>query len=237
MISIIFLLFFVSSSYASIGSEVAYCRACVDCQKGDWKSAQDKMSALVVDQPDNAELLYDNGVVAYRLHEFEKARAYFDQVTKDMGAPIALKKAAHFNLGNTQVALGKYAEAIEQYEAVLRIDQNDMKAQHNVKKVRELLQEQEQQQKESQGQNKSDDQQKGEQQKGEQQDSGGEQKQQDQQQSGGEKNKQSGQQQKSEQQDSEGRGSEEQSDSDSSERESEGSSGTVRWRAGKARIR
>lgn len=153
---IIFLLLIPFFSQASIGSEYAYSRACVAGQCGDWQKAQQQMSNLVIDNPDSAELLYDNGVAAFRLQEFQKAGAYFEDVTKKSNASVSLKKQAHFNLGNTQVALNELPKAIEQYEAVLAIDPQDERAKYNLDKVRALLAQQQQEEKQQEKQDKQD---------------------------------------------------------------------------------
>lgn len=142
---------------ASVGSEITYSRACAAGQCCNWNTAQDAMSSLVIDNPDCAELLYDNGVAAYRLKEFEKARAYFGDVAKNDATNINLKKQSHFNLGNTQVALNELPEAIKEYEEVLKIDPNDERAKHNLEKVRELLAQQQEQEKQEQQQNQDGD--------------------------------------------------------------------------------
>lgn len=153
---IIFLLLIPFFSQASVGSEYAYSRACLAGQCGDWQKAQRQMSNLVIDHPDRAELLYDNGVAAFRLQEFQKAGAYFEDVTKKSDVSVPLKKQAHFNLGNTQVALNELPKAIEQYEAVLAIDPQDERAQYNLEKVRALLAQQQQEEKQQEQQNKQD---------------------------------------------------------------------------------
>lgn len=146
------LLFFSVCLQAGVGSEITYSRACAAGQCCNWNAAQDGMSCLVIDNPDCAELLYDNGVAAYRLKEFEKAQAYFSDVAKNEKANSNLKKQSHFNLGNTQVALNEFPEAIKEYEEVLKIDPDDERAKHNLEKVRELLAQQEQEKEQQQNQ-------------------------------------------------------------------------------------
>ena len=146
VIVIVMILISVQTSYAGLGSEWRYSLAAEKALQEKWKEAQGDMNALLVDAPDKAELLYDNGVAAYKLKEHEKAAAYFEQVIRKKGVEPQLKKQAHFNLGNADVGLKKYAEAIGQYQEALKIDPNDEKAKHNLKVVQQMLAQQQQQQ-------------------------------------------------------------------------------------------
>ena len=71
--------------HAGIVSEWTYSNACNAAQKEDWKCAQDSFKKLLVEDSDRPDLLYDAGVAAYRLQEFEKAaeiRDNLEAVTK-----------------------------------------------------------------------------------------------------------------------------------------------------------
>lgn len=146
MIVLFILLLCTHVSYASVATEYAYSKACASGQAGDWRDAQENMCNLIIDTPDRPELLYDTGVAAYRLQEFDKAKAYFDQTTKNNVSSDQLKKQAYFNLGNTEVALNNLQDAVNAYESVLKIDKDDEHTKHNLEKVRELLAQQQQQQ-------------------------------------------------------------------------------------------
>src|SRR5579872_3242116 len=219
---IILLLFFVSGLQASVGAEIAYSRACASGQCGDWQKAQQRMSGLVIDNPDRAELLYDNGVAAFRLQEFEKAAAYFDEVTKKSDTSARLKEQAHFNLGNTQVALNELPKAIMQYEAALAIDPKDERAKHNLEKVRALLAQQQQEQKEEEKNQDGDSQSKQDKQQQKQGANQDKDKQQKQESGGSSDQQKSGDQQ--EQQSSQGKGEQSEQQKDSSEQKDNGAS-------------
>lgn len=152
----------MSALNAGITDEYCYSRACLQAQRGDWQATQESMNTLMVDFPDQPDVIYDNGVAAYRLKDYEKAQTYFQEAAKKPTASLGLRKCAHFNLGNTAVALKKFDDAIKQYEEVLRIDPNDEYAKHNLEQVKKLL---EQEQKNGQNQQQRDKQQKGDQQK------------------------------------------------------------------------
>lgn len=135
-----------ASLNASFCTEWDYGWAIRSAQGGQWVDAQQRMSRLMVHDPDNPELLYDNGVAAYHLKEYQKAHAYFQQTTQSEQTDVVLKEKAYFNVGNANVALNKLEEAIDAYESALKIDPQDEHARYNLEKVRELLKQQKQQQ-------------------------------------------------------------------------------------------
>jgi Ca-activated chloride channel family protein len=152
-----------------MSSSWAYGKAISYAQEGDWANAQKQMNQLIVNAPDQADLLYDNGVAAYRLGEFQKAAAYFKEVTELPNVPDNLKKQAHFNLGNSNVTLNQLSDAIKQYQEVLAIDAENEPAKHNLAKVQEMLRQQQQkQQQNKQNTSENNDQQQNEQQNQEQ---------------------------------------------------------------------
>ncbi len=187
----------MSTSVIAYGmtAELTYSRASQAAQKGDWHTAQEKMSSLLVDAPDRADIAYDCGVVAYKKQEFEKAEAYFKKVIESKNASAHLKKQAWFNRGNSHVALKQLPEAIKDYQEVLKLDPHDKAAQHNMKKVQEMLQQQQNKdQQKDQDKNQKQDQDK----KQDQQQQGNDQQKQDQQ-KGDKKDQQQGNQNKDQQ--------------------------------------
>ena len=131
---------------AGVSSAWSYGKAASSAKEGNWKDAQQRMSLLMIDAPDQPDLLYDSGVAAYRLAEFEKAAACFEKVTKDQDVEKDLKKEAQFNLGNTKVAMNNLQDAITHYQAVLAIEPDNEPAKHNLEKVRQMLEQQQQEQ-------------------------------------------------------------------------------------------
>jgi len=122
-------------------------------QQGNWKQAQKSLSSLLVNSHDRADLLYDSGVVSYENGDIQEACAYFSDAAVCEGVSDELRERAHFNAGNTRVALDELEDAIEQYEKVLAINSTNKFAQHNLEKVKEMLkqkqaEEEEQKQKE-----------------------------------------------------------------------------------------
>ena len=143
-----------------------YDKASHNAQQGKWVDAHEALNKLLINQPDNADLLYDAGVAAYNLEKYSQACAYFSRAA-ECSDHNNLKKRALFNAGNACVDCQQLEDALAQYDAILMLDKNDEYARHNRDKVAEMLQkkqEQEQQQeqqdkeKQSQGEQKNDDQ-------------------------------------------------------------------------------
>ncbi len=142
--------------HATIGSAWIQSKAAAYGQQEKWEEAQVQMNQLMVDSPDQPDLLYDSGVAAYRLSEFAKAAAYFENVTKVPHVEHDLKKRAHFNWGNTNVALNKLADAVTQYQQVLLMEPDNKPAEHNLKKVKEMMKQQEQKEQQQKKQEQSE---------------------------------------------------------------------------------
>lgn len=142
MISIVFVMIEMPLG-ASFFTSWSYGNAAASAQKGEWQKAQHAINDLVCAMPDRADIVYDSGVAAYRLSEFEHAKAYFESVTAMQNVDFDLKKQAYFNLGNTHVARKKFSDAIVPYEKVLELDPDNRLAQHNLEKVKEILKQQE----------------------------------------------------------------------------------------------
>lgn len=168
----ILLLFFIIPVpvQATISSEWTYCQAASCAQKEQWKDMQKLVSSLLVDEPERPDFLYDAGVAAYKLKEFEKANAYFSSVVEQKKSEKALTQQSYFNLGNTKVALNQLNDAAAAYEKVLEINPEDQKARHNLDKVKEMIeQEKQQQEQKNKDKNEKQEQEKSEQQKNEEQ--------------------------------------------------------------------
>jgi tetratricopeptide (TPR) repeat protein len=144
----------------------AHDRAAWAVQKGELEPARHLLQKALVDDPHDPEILYDLGVVASMQGEHDKGAAYFEAVTRSALAPALLKEQAHFNLGNSYVALNKLQKAIEQYEQVLALNPANEQARYNLEQVKKMLKEQEKKQQEQE--KKQQEQEKKQQQKQEQ---------------------------------------------------------------------
>ena len=108
---------------------------------------QGNNATFVGHNPDRPDLLYDAGVVAANLQEYEQAEHYFNAAANQT-APTALQEQALFNAGTMAAKQQNYQQAIEYYEKVLALNSENQQAAHNLKKIKELLQEQERTKKE-----------------------------------------------------------------------------------------
>lgn len=127
--------------------------------KGDWKKAGDILAHLTIDNPGKSDLLYDAGVASFNTKEFQKARAYFNNVVECDDVTHELKERTHFNLGNTCVELKELEDAVKQYESVLELNPENEKAKHNLEIVKKMLEQQKKQdQNQKQQQEKQNDQ-------------------------------------------------------------------------------
>ncbi len=139
-------------------------RAIVAAQHKSWHEASQRLNACLIEHPDNPELLYDAGVVAYRAANYKQAQGYFKRCLDVKPSDKALCEHAFFNFGNSCVALNELRKAIEAYEKALEIDAHDEHAQHNLKKARDMLKDQEKRAQEEQ-QKKDEEKKKNEEQK------------------------------------------------------------------------
>ena len=142
----------------------AYDRAVYSAQHNGWDDTKKKLTQLVVDAPDSPNLLYDTGVASYQTKDFDHALAYFKRAYSVEHASNLLKEQAHFNAGNSCVALQQLEQAVEEYEQTLRLNPENERAQHNLKKVKELLEKQKQEE-EQEKQNQQEKEKKNEEQK------------------------------------------------------------------------
>jgi len=92
--------------------------------------------------------LYNQSVDRYRKGDFAGAARGF--AAAGDSTDQALAERALFNLGNTQVELGKLDEAIKAYENALALDPNDQEAKDNLEYVKKQKEQQKEQQKDQQ---------------------------------------------------------------------------------------
>jgi hypothetical protein len=118
----------------------------------DYAKAKSYLETILINNPDAPDVLYDTGLAAYKNKEYTQARSYFMRVTHAPQATASLKEQSYFNAGNAAAMMKDYEDAIKHYEEVLRINSANEKAQHNLKKVKELLK----QKNDQQQQNKQD---------------------------------------------------------------------------------
>jgi tetratricopeptide (TPR) repeat protein len=124
-------------------------------QKGDWQSAYSLLNSIIINNPDNAEVLHDAGVTAQKLGNTSQARACFMR-SAECAQDDNLRFNAHFKAGNVCVDDKDLSCALEQYDKALAIKPDDEYAQHNRDRVAEMLQKQEQQEQKQEEQQKQE---------------------------------------------------------------------------------
>lgn len=153
---ICFIIIALISTHKNVQGLFTYDRVARLMQKGEYDKAKPLLQKMVVDAPENPEVLYDAGFVSYKTKDFKQAAAYFKQATRMPDASNTLKEKAYFNSANTAVELKELESAITDYEHVLEINPGNEQAKHNLQKVKEMLEKQQQEDK----QDKKDDKQK-----------------------------------------------------------------------------
>jgi len=127
-----------------------YDRAISSAQKDDWNTATSLLTKKISDSPDQADLLYDAGVVSYRSDDVEKGQAYFKHAAEHAIKDSQLEEQSCFNYGNCCVRQNQLKEAVEAYERVLEINLENERARHNLEIVKKMLEQQKEKQKNQQ---------------------------------------------------------------------------------------
>jgi Ca-activated chloride channel family protein len=147
------------------GAENAY-------KQGDYKKAKSQYEEAVAQHPEVGPLQYDLGAAAYKAGDYDTALPAFQ---KALGSDdVGVQQQAYYNMGNTQYRIGQKAEkaapqeaiktwqeAVQSYDAALKLKPDDADAKYNrdyVEKKLEQLQKQnpqkqQEQQKKDQQQN------------------------------------------------------------------------------------
>ncbi|MGZ8900597.1 MAG: VWA domain-containing protein [Limisphaerales bacterium] len=128
-------------------------------QAGEYKSALSEYQEMLAKNPNDSRLHYNAGAAAYHANKFDQSIKEFQMSAGS--ADIDLQQQSFYNLGNaefrlgesnsnTQERMGLWEQAIQHYDAALKLKADDMDAAFNRdlvrKKLEELKQEQEQQQ-------------------------------------------------------------------------------------------
>jgi tetratricopeptide (TPR) repeat protein len=133
----------------------SYDSAIYAAQKGDLQKAYSLLNSIIINNPDNAEVLYDTGIVAQRLGNTGQAKACFMR-SAECAQDDNLRFNAYFKAGNVCVDDKDLPCALEQYDKALAIKPADEYVQHNRDRVAEMLQKQEQQEQKQEEQQKQE---------------------------------------------------------------------------------
>lgn len=124
-------------------------RAAGAYEKGDWKGALAILEKAHAMDPDNPHLRYDLGNAQYQAGKYEGAVHAFSKALEALPNGSKTQLWAHYNLGNALYRLGEakgdrksnWTEAIEHYEAVLKLDPKEEDARFNLELVKKRLKE------------------------------------------------------------------------------------------------
>ena len=140
-------------------------------EKGDYAKSEQDYQRAVSKSPDKPVLQYNHGAAAYKAGQYEPAAQSFASA---MAADDpALKQDNYYNLGNTQYRLGQktqeanadetiktWEQAVQSYEAALKLRPDDADATYNrdfvKRKIEELKKQQEQQKQDQKNEDQKD---------------------------------------------------------------------------------
>lgn len=136
-----------------------------DYEAGRFKDALSEYESLLEKKPKDAALRYNAGAAAFQAGKLEDAAEHFGSALATQDPQ--LQQRAYYNLGNTQFRLGEDAgepdktqkmweQSIQSYETALKLNPQDDDAQHNLRWVKQRLEELKKQQQQQQQQQDSD---------------------------------------------------------------------------------
>ena len=123
--------------------------------EGRYAEAHEMYLEALRQDPGSPLIRFNEGNALYQTQEFERAlEAYRDALES---GDSALAPGAWYNLGNSLFRQQQLDASLEAYKQALRIDPGDTDAKHNLERVLEQMEEQEQQQdQQNQDQNNQD---------------------------------------------------------------------------------
>ena len=120
---------------------------------GRFDEAHRRYLEALLEDPESPLIRFNDGNALYQSEDFQRAMERFMEAVES-GDP-ALQGAAWYNLGNSLYRQQQLQESLEAYKEALRVNPLDSDAKHNLERVLEKLQEQEEQQ-EGEGENQPD---------------------------------------------------------------------------------
>ena len=135
---------------------------------GEYKSALSEYQEMLAKNPNDPRLHYNTAAAAYHANKFDLALKEFQAAAATQD--IDLQQQSFYNLGNAEFRLGEanpnvqerialWEQAVQHYEAALKIRPTDKDAEFNRDLVRKKLEELKQQQQQQKQDNKNKDQQ------------------------------------------------------------------------------
>ena len=116
---------------------------------GKYEEALVKYDEALEINPDYYQAEFNKGDALYKSEKYADAINQFEKVTTS-DASEDVKSSAYHNIGNAQVQVEKYQEAVDAYKKSLRLNPADQDTRRNLSYAQRQLQQQNQQNKEKQ---------------------------------------------------------------------------------------
>lgn len=167
------LLFFVCTCmYIHINgtSVLTHSKAVFAGRAGDHVQAQQLLQRAVIAAPQDASVLYDAGVAAFKCGNHADAVNYFEKA-EQYASQDEFRQEALFNAGNAYAHLKKYDNALKSYEKILSQNPAHERARHNYELVKKMKEQEEAKQNQEDKDDQSDQDNKDQQEQGQDQSS------------------------------------------------------------------
>jgi tetratricopeptide (TPR) repeat protein len=128
--------------------------------EGRFEEAHGKYLEALLEDPESPLIRFNDGNALYQNQDFQGALERFREAAES-GDP-ALVSPAWYNLGNALYREQELAGSLEAYKQALRANPSDSDAKHNLERVLEQLQEQEEQDQQQEGEDQQEQQEEGE---------------------------------------------------------------------------
>jgi Ca-activated chloride channel family protein len=113
-------------------------------EEGRFDEAHQMYLEALREDPESSLIRFNSGNALYQTQDFQRAMEAYQQAI-DSGEP-ELASAAWYNLGNSLYRGQQLEPSFEAYKQALRLNPDDVDAKHNLERVLEQMQEQDQQQ-------------------------------------------------------------------------------------------
>lgn len=107
-----------------------------------YAQAGDIYTKMLQDNPYDAAVNYNMGLVLYAQKQYETALHYFSRAAEHAQGNALLQEQALFNQGDTYVHSKKLCEALGSFSKVLELNPKNQQARHNLEYVKKLLEQQ-----------------------------------------------------------------------------------------------
>lgn len=128
-------------------------------QVQDYDDALEIFHNLMDQDPYNPEYNYNVGDILYKQKKYQDAQSAFLRAAEKAIPSSKLQEQALFNAANSAYQLEAWLQAVQDYQQVLKINEKNQEAQHNLQLALYKLQEQKMQDEEEKQQNQQQDQQ------------------------------------------------------------------------------